>query len=82
MILINMILYNSHTSLCLSYTFTAVYQTEKNISNVHKQKSVEPVLMLVPRSKDSRIAQSVETSNAESPTPMYIHQHYQATEAS
>ena len=29
---------------------------------------MEPVLLPVPRSKGSRIAQSVETSNAESPT--------------
>ena len=32
---------------------------------------MEPVLSLVPRFKGSRIARLVETSNAESPTPMY-----------
>ena len=31
-------------------------------------KNVEPALMLVPRFVGSRIAQVVETSNAESPT--------------
>ena len=35
-------------------------------------KNVEPVLLPVPRSKGSRIAQSVETSNAESPTQNVI----------
>ena len=36
-------------------------------------KSVEPVLSLVPRYKGSRIARQVETSNAESPTPMQVY---------
>ena len=34
------------------------------------RKSAEPVLSLVPRYKGSRIARQVETSNAESPTPV------------
>lgn len=34
--------------------------------------SVEPVLPLVPQYKGSRIAPLAETSNAESPTIMYI----------
>ena len=38
---------------------------------MHINENVEPVLSLVPRSKGSRIAQYVETSNAESPTMMY-----------
>ncbi len=42
---------------------------KKNRKVVHLyKKSVEPVLLLVPRSKGSGIAQVVETSNAESPT--------------
>ena len=36
-------------------------------------KSVEPVLSLVPQCKGSGIAQVVETSNAESPTPVYVY---------
>ena len=39
---------------------------------VHIQKNVEPMLLLVPRCKGLRIARFVETSNAESPTMMYI----------
>lgn len=40
-------------------------------------ENVEPVLSLVPRSKGSGIAQVVETSNAESPTPVYVYRkHY------
>ena len=35
-------------------------------------KNVEPALSLVPQPKGSRIAQSVETSNAESPTNVHI----------
>ena len=35
-------------------------------------KNVEPVLSLVPRFEGLRIAQLVETSNAESPTNVYI----------
>ena len=42
------------------------------LSFIHT-KNVEPVLSPVPRYKGSRIAQSVETSNAESPTPMSIY---------
>ncbi len=37
---------------------------------VYIHENVEPVLSLVPRSKGSGIAQVVETSNAESPTPV------------
>ena len=40
---------------------------------VYIHKNVEPVLSLVPRSKGSGIAQVVETSNAESPTPVYVY---------
>ena len=40
---------------------------------VYIHKSVEPILSLVPRSKGSGIAQVVETSNAESPTPVYVY---------
>ena len=36
-------------------------------------KNVEPVLSLVPRFEGLRIALSVETSNAESPTYVYIY---------
>lgn len=36
-------------------------------------KNVEPVLLPVPHSKGSRIALFVETSNAESPTPMLMY---------
>ena len=43
---------------------------------VRTQKGVEPVQMLVPRYKDSRIVLSVEISNAESPTSMRIHHVY------
>ena len=41
--------------------------------SVYIHENVEPVLSLVPRSKGSGIAQVVETSNAESPTPVYIY---------
>ena len=40
---------------------------------VYIHENVEPVLSLVPRSKGSGIAQVVETSNAESPTPVYVY---------
>ena len=40
------------------------------ISHIQKRRGAS--LMLVPRSKGLRIAQIVETSNAESPTPMSI----------
>ena len=40
---------------------------------VYIHKNVEPILSLVPRSKGSGIAQVVETSNAESPTPVYVY---------
>ena len=44
---------------------------------VYIHENVEPVLSLVPRSKGSGIAQVVETSNAESPTPVYVYRkHY------
>ena len=36
-------------------------------------ENVEPILSLVPRGKCSGIAQVVETSNAESPTPVYVY---------
>ena len=42
-------------------------------SSVYIHENVEPVLSLVPRSKGSGIAQVVETSNAESPTPVYVY---------
>ena len=41
--------------------------------SVYIHENVEPVLSLVPRSKGSGIAQVVETSNAESPTPVYVY---------
>jgi len=34
---------------------------------------VEPILLLVPQCKGSRIALFVETSNVESPTPMFMY---------
>lgn len=34
---------------------------------------VEPVLSLVPQCKGLRIALPVETSNTESPTPVYVY---------
>ena len=37
------------------------------------KKSVESVLSLAPQCKGSGIAQVVETSNAESPTPVYVY---------
>ena len=40
---------------------------------VYIHENVEPILSLVPRSKGSGIAQVVETSNAESPTPVYVY---------
>ena len=40
-------------------------------SSIHK--NVEPVLLPVPQCKGSRIALFVETSNVESPTPMFIY---------
>ena len=40
---------------------------------VYIHENVEPVLSLVPQCKGSGIAQVVETSNAESPTPVYIY---------
>ena len=43
---------------------------------IHAQKKRGASLMLVPRHKGLRIARLVETSNAESPTPMlYIKSH-------
>ena len=42
------------------------------LNDVYK-KSVESILSLVPRYKGLRIALIVETSNAESPTPMYVY---------
>ena len=44
-----------------------------SIRLVYTHKNVEPVLSLVPRQKGSRIARQIETSNAESPTPVYIY---------
>lgn len=41
--------------------------------SVYIHENVEPILSLVPRSKGSGIAQVVETSNAESPTPVYVY---------
>ena len=38
-----------------------------------QNENVEPVLSLVPQCKGSGIAQVVETSNAESPTPVYVY---------
>ena len=49
--------------LCAMNNIIDYYKTKDN-------SSVELVLMLVPWSKGSRIAKSVETSNAESSTPM------------
>ena len=40
---------------------------------VYIHENVEPVLSLVPQCKGSGIAQVVETSNAESPTPVYVY---------
>ena len=40
---------------------------------VYIHENVEPILSLVLRSKCSGIAQVVETSNAESPTPVYVY---------
>ena len=40
---------------------------------VYIHENVEPILSLVLRSKGSGIAQVVETSNAESPTPVYVY---------
>ena len=39
-------------------------------SSVYIHENVEPVLSLVPQCKGLRIALPVETSNAESPTPV------------
>ena len=41
--------------------------------SVYIHENVEPVLSLVPQCKGSGIAQVVETSNAESPTPVYVY---------
>lgn len=46
-----------------------------DIDGTYKNKNVEPVLSLVPHPEGSRIALFVETSNAESPTMMYIYAH-------
>ena len=43
----------------------------KRLAYIHE--NVEPVLPLVPQCKGSGIAQVVETSNAESPTPVYVY---------
>ena len=41
--------------------------------SVYIHENVEPVLSLVPQCKGLRIALPVETSNAESPTPVYVY---------
>lgn len=46
---------------------------KSDIDGTYKNKNVEPVLSLVPHPEGSRIALFVETSNAESPTMMYIY---------
>ena len=50
--------------------YSSINANQKKIGKlcIYTKKSVEPVLLLVPRSKGSGIAQVVETSNAESPT--------------
>ena len=51
-----------------------IYQCK--LMRIHAQKKRGANLMLVPRHKGLRIARLVETSNAESPTPMlYIKSH-------
>ena len=49
-----------------SFWFTDTYK-------IHTGSNVEPVLSLVPQCKGSGIAQIVETSNAESPTHVYVY---------
>ena len=55
----------------LELIYTHRIQYGKNFLDVNTyEKSVDPILSLVPRHKGLRIALIVETSNAESPTPV------------
>ena len=55
----------------LELIYTHRIQYGKNFLDVNTyEKSVDPILSLVPRYKGSCIARQVETSNTESPTPV------------